>query len=371
MKKQRIILIMILALSVQVPAQDDVKLEWHKADELGIGGKGWADSETRTPFDRLPKKAQKPVSKELWARAINSAGLYVDFSTDSGRIDIRWNLRHPSIKTPVLSATSVAGLDLYVREGGNWVWAAVKPPNMSRPAGSRPGTPHETETNFIRNLPQRQRDYRLYLPLYNGIDRLEIGIIEGSSITASPAPAGKPVVIYGSSIIQGYGASRAGMNLGSQLGRKLDRKVVNLGFSGLCKMETELAELLGEIDAAVFVIDCLPNMQPEEITERTVRFVNKIRSKRPNTPILMVEHPNYAHTSWDTEARETIKDKNARFLREFEKLRKGGTKGLHYFKGDDSYGDGEGTMDGVHPNDLGYHHYANRLEPVIRELIDG
>ena len=95
----------------------------------------------------------------------------------------------------------------------------------------------------------------------------------------------------------------------------------------------------------------------------------KIRSVRPNTPILMVEHPNYAHTSWDVEARESIKEKNAAFLQQFNRLQKDRVTGLHYFKGDHSFGDGDGTLDGVHPTDLGYTYYANVLEPAIRPLL--
>ncbi len=367
--KNCLIWVFISILSVQAFPQQTVEMTWHNAADIGIGGKGWPNSETKTPFDRLPSKAQKPVSKELWERSINSAGLSVTFSTDASRIDVRWRLRHPSISTPVLSASSVAGMDLYVREGGRWTWAAVKPPNMTRPAGSPVGTPHVTEVAFVQSLSKAQREFRLYLPLYNGVDRVEIGIPKGAEIKAVPASTGKPVVIYGSSIIQGFGASRAGMNVGSILGRRLNREVINLGFSGLCKMEPELADLLAELDPALFVIDCLPNMTAEEITQRTVSFVKKIRSVRPNTPILMVEHPNYAHTSWDVEARESIKEKNAAFLQQFNRLQKDRVTGLHYFKGDHSFGDGDGTLDGVHPTDLGYTYYANVLEPAIRPLL--
>lgn len=367
--KNYLVWIFISLLSIRAFSQQPVELTWNDAADLGVGGKGWPSSETKTPFDRLPAKAQKPVSKELWERSINSAGLYVTFSTDASRIDVRWRLRHPSILTPVLSATSVAGMDLYVREGGRWTWAAVKPPNMSRPAGSPAGTPHVTEATFVQNLPKKEREFRLYLPLYNGVDRVEIGITKGSEIKAAPIPASRPIVIYGSSIIQGFGASRAGMNLGSILGRNLNREVINLGFSGLCKMEPAIADLLAELDPALFVIDCLPNMTADEITQRTVGFVKKIRKARSDTPILMVEHPNYAHTSWDVEARESIKTKNARFLQEFNKLQKDRVKGLHYFKGDHSFGDGDGTLDGVHPTDLGYTNYADALESAIRPLL--
>lgn len=367
--KNCIVWIFIAILSVQAFSQQTVEMTWHNAADIGIGGKGWPNSETKTPFDRLPSKAQKPVSKELWERSINSAGLYVTFSTDAVRIDVRWRLRHPSITTPVLSATSVAGMDLYVREGGKWTWAAVKPPSMTRPAGSPVGTPPVTEVTFVQSLQKKEREFRLYLPLYNGVDRVEIGIPKEAFIKPVPAPAGKPIVIYGTSIIQGFGASRAGMNIGSILGRRLNKDVINLGFSGLCRMEPELADLLAELDPALFVVDCLPNMTAAEITQRTASFVKKIRSARPNTPILMVEHPNFAQTSWDLEEREVIKAKNAAFLNEFNKLQKDKVAGLHYFKGDQSYGDGDGTLDGIHPTDLGYSTYANALEPAIKPLI--
>ena len=65
------------------------------------------------------------------------------------------------------------------------------------------------------------------------------------------------------------------MNVGSILGRKLNKEFVNLGFSGLCKMEDALAGLIAELDPALFVIDCLPNMQPNEITERTANLVKR------------------------------------------------------------------------------------------------
>ena len=54
----------------------------------------------------------------------------------------------------------------------------------------------------------------------------------------------------------------------AQLGRRLDRPVINLGFSGLCHMEPALADLLAELDPAMFVIDCLPNMPAKEVAER-------------------------------------------------------------------------------------------------------
>ena len=104
----------------------------------------------------------------------------------------------------------------------------------------------------------------------------------------------KPIVFYGTSITQGGCASRPGMVHTAILQRRLDHPVVNLGFSGNGKMEPEVVELMAEIDASCFVIDCLPNMDAKEVAERTEPLVRKLREAQPKTPILLVEDRSYS-----------------------------------------------------------------------------
>ena len=80
----------------------------------------------------------------------------------------------------------------------------------------------------------------------------------------------------------------------AMLGRTFNREVMNLGFSGNGRMEPEVVELMSEIDAACFVIDCLPNLEPAQVAERTEPLVRKLREARPKTPILMVEDRSYS-----------------------------------------------------------------------------
>lgn len=70
----------------------------------------------------------------------------------------------------------------------------------------------------------------------------------------------KPIVVYGTSIAQGGCASRPGMAWPALVGRKLDRPLINLGFSGNGRLEKEVIDLIAEIDAKVYVLDCLPNL---------------------------------------------------------------------------------------------------------------
>lgn len=340
-----------------------MELTWYDAAAVGIDGRGWTD--TKTPYDRFPPKAEGKVPEGVWTRSLNSAGMSVSFATDSDIIVIRWKVRNPSIYTPYLSSMSVAGLDLYVRENDKWMWAATKTP---RPPTVQP----ETTETFLRGLPKKLREFRLYLPSYNGVEKVEIGVSKDSKFgKAVEKETKKPVVVYGSSIIQGSASSRPGMTLVAQLQRRLNRNIINLGFSGLCKMEPALGDLLAELDPAMFVIDCLPNMTIPEINERTVDLVKKIRKNRPETPIVLVENPRYSQALWNVSVSNQLIAKNKALSTQFGKLQQDGIKSIYYIKGDNLYGnDGESTVDGVHPTDYGFKLYANALEPVLRRILE-
>ena len=357
--RKLIILVLISFCSVSISAQERLLLTWYDATVLGIQGKGWED--TKTPFDRLPAKAEKLVPEGVWARSLNSAGLHVSFATNSPIIVIRWRLRNPSISSPYLSSMGVAGLDLYVRSGEKWLWAATKPPKSY---------PETTET-FLRNLSPELREYLLYLPIYNGVEKVEIGVAEGSQFgKAIESKSDKPLVIYGTSIVQGSAASRPGMTYVSQLARRLDRPVINLGFSGLCHMEHSLAELLAELDPAMYVVDCLPNMLPKEITERTGPLVKTIRTKHPDTPIVLIENLAYPQGLWNPGIEKSVRLKNKFLSDVYARLKKEGIPNIYYVKNDGLLGnEGNSTIDGVHPTDLGFWQMTNTLEPILQAIL--
>lgn len=353
------IFVLILFCSVSLSAQERLLLTWYDAAAIGVEGKGWTD--TKTPFDRLPVKAEKLVPEGVWARSLNSAGLHITFATNSPIIVIRWKLRHPAISSPYLSSMSVAGLDLYVRRGDKWFWAATKPPKSY---------PETTET-FLRNLSPELREYMLYLPIYNGVEKVEIGVAEGSKFgKAIGSKTEKPIVIYGTSIVQGSAASRPGMTYVSQLARRLDHPVINLGFSGLCHMEQSLAKLLAELDAAMYVVDCLPNMLPKEIKERTAPLVKTIREKHPDTPIVLIENLAYPQGLWNPNVKKSVELKNKLLSDEYAKLKREGVANIYYVKNDGLLsGESNSTVDGVHPTDLGFWRMTNTLEPILRTIL--
>lgn len=337
-------------------------VRWHDLRELEIEGKGWTD--TASFYDRLPARAQAVVREPVWDLSRHSAGLCARFVTEAPAIQARWTLIAQSLAMPHMPATGVSGLDLYARTAaGQWRWLAV-------------GVPQTFPTNqvqLVTGLPPGRREYLLYLPLYNGVSAVEIGLPPDCPLEkAPPRPSGRrrPLVFYGTSITQGGCASRPGMVHTALLGRWLDCPVINLGFSGNGRMEPEVGELMAELDAAALVIDCLPNMAPREVAERTVPLVQSLRRAQPAAPIVLVEDRSYSNAFFLDSARQRNLDSRAALRVAHGQLIAQGVGDLHYLEGEELLGeDGEGTVDSSHPTDLGFMRQAQAFLPLLQRLI--
>ena len=334
---------------------------WYDVKLIGVEGQGWSD--TAAPFDRFPARAESLVRPDVWNLSRHSAGLCVRFMTDVTSLQARWTLTSANLDMPHMPATGVSGLDLYVRDDeGAWRWLS----------NGRPSAQTNT-ASLTSGIPPGTREYRLYLPLYNGVTSVELGLPEGTSLMRpDPYAAGHelPIVFYGTSITQGGCASRPGMLHTAILGRRLERPVINLGFSGNGRMELPVAELMAELEAAVYVIDCLPNIEAAQVTERTEPLVRLLREKRPETPILLVEDRTYSDAFLVASKRERNDTSRAALREAYERLTGAGTTGLYYLEGERLLGDdNEGTVDSSHPTDLGFFRQADAFEPVLREIL--
>lgn len=259
-------------------------VRWFNALDIGLEGQAWQN--LAHPYDRMPVEAEQIVRPAVWSLSHNSAGLSVRFLSDSRRISARWSLRKESLAMDHMPATGVSGLDLYVRDGDTWRWVAT----------GRPKKQIDNETQLISRSPAGMHEYMLYLPLYNGTERLEIGLDPESTLARAPnypPDHAKPILFWGSSILQGGCASRTGMAYPSIIGRNLQRPTINLGFSGNGKMDPEIVQMIAKLDPAIYVIDCVPNMNPELVAERTEPLVRTLHASHPDTPIVLVENIVY------------------------------------------------------------------------------
>lgn len=338
------------------------KTHWFDIKNLGVEGKGW--TETETFFDRLPTKAKDVVRPPVWSLSKHSAGMAVRFVTDATTIKAKWKLNSATLGMPHMAATGVSGLDLYVKtEAGTWRWLAVGKPSKQ-----------ENNVSLISDLPAGTREYFLYLPLYNGVQSVEIGIPETSQLWLAPAREpgkDKPLIFWGTSITQGGCASRTGMVHTAILGRRLDRPVINLGFSGNGRMEPEVAKLIAELDASVFIMDCLPNVTAPVVARETVPLVKTLRAAHPETPILLVEDRTYSNAYLKPASQERHRASREALRKGYEQLKQEGVTNLYYLEGDTLLGDdSEDTVDGSHPTDLGFFRQAAAFEKVLKPILE-
>ena len=181
----------------------------------------------------------------------------------------------------------------------------------------------------------------------------------------------RPVVAYGTSILQGGCVSRPGMVETSVLSRLLDREVINLGFSGNALLDYEIAELMASVpDPALYILDNVPNASAKLIDEKGEKFFRIIRDAHPDVPVIFVEDPEYPTTLFDSELRDLMVSRNAAQKRLFAKLKADGEKLIYYVGAEGMIGDdGEATVDGEHFTDLGSVRYVRHILPTVKKAL--
>lgn len=311
-------------------------------------------------YNRFPEKYKDKVRKEVWDLGQHSAGMSIRFRTNATQIRIRWTVKGDNIMDH-MPATGIKGVDLYAIVDGKWKYV-----NTCRVQGKN------NEYTVLKTKDSVSREYLLNLPLYDGVETLSIGVNYKAEITPPKEEymlKQKPVVYYGSSITQGGCASRPGMAFTNIMARAMDRSFINMGFSGSGTFDLPVGEAISEIDAALYVIDCNPNTQTGQVYDRCVELVKLLKKNRPEIPVLLVEAYYYENGFGKHEDSDNYK-KNQELKHAFETLKSSGIKGLNYQKGDGMIGkDHEGTVDGVHPNDLGMLRIAEFMEPVVRKIV--
>ena len=230
-----------------------------------IEGQAWPQ-EVQASYDRFPERAEGKVAKNVWGLSSQSAGLMIRFRSNAEKIIIRYGTKwdreadgpQKDFGMNHMPATGVSGVDLYAIDSeGKELWCAARR-NFSDTISYR-----YEGLNPNDRFHKLGREYRLYLPLYNQVTWLEIGVDEATHFKPLPVRKEKPIVVYGTSIAQGACASRPGMAWTAILGRKMDRPLMNLGFSGSGRLEQPVIDLVGEIDAKIYILDCMPNLSAD------------------------------------------------------------------------------------------------------------
>jgi hypothetical protein len=345
------------AISQETFPDKPIVRKFYGQESYLIEGTAFADSLKENPFDRLPISCKEKIPPAVWELSKCSSGLSVHFITNSTSIKIKWNLmNHEKNNINManfnnMAATGAFGVDLYCRINGNWQYI-----NTARPSGSR------NDFLLIENMQPLMREYKMFLPLFDCVTKLRIGIDSAAEIL-KPEPATKlPIVFYGTSITQGSAASRPGMAYVNIISRRLNTNIVNFGFSSNGLMDSSIAKIMSGLDAAFYVIDGTANISSFQIEENALSLVKILRSKHPDTPIVFVEGLMTEKGFLDDTTNKMINEKNQTLYNEYKNMLSKGFRHVYYVSNHQlSSPDHEGTVDGVHLTDLGATRFAEYL----------
>ncbi len=338
-------------------------MDWYTVDDenMTLDGLYWRNA--GEPFRRIPLDAS--VSNGVDVLAGHTAGVMLRFCSDASEIRIRASFSHKE-RMDHMPCTGMMGFDLYTG---------------SRTAKCYTGTTRFSAdaqeynvTVFGPDAERKMREFTIHFPLYAHPEQLRIGLTCGSEIRkASPWKDPRPVVVYGTSIQQGGCASRPGMCHTNIMSRMLDRPFINLGFSGSGMGEPAMARIIAEIEnPALLILDYDANAEVDGLRKTLTPFIDILREKHPDVPILLVsrlpyagefsEYPVYNQNRWEL---------TNIHLAELGKRREAGDQNIHFLDGSTLYGDApsECTVDGVHATDYGFSMIARHMAPVIEKIL--
>lgn len=319
-------------------------------------------------YHRLPDSAEGKVRKPVWNLSKNSAGLMIRFRSNATNIKVRYSVSN-RLQMDHMPATGVSGVDLYaINSDGQELWAKAE-----RKFGDTI-TYNYTNLKATDGYHDRGREYRLYLPLYNTVEWLEIGIAEEAYFEFLPLRKELPILVYGTSIAHGACASRPGMAWTNILGRKMDRPLINLAFSGNGRLEPEVVEFINVAEAKIYILDCLPNLWRKEIEEKDLKnristTVRSLKEKHPDKPVLLVDHAGYTDGFLKPNRKEGYERVNKIQAETYAELKAEGISNLHYLSFEEIKLGMDDMVDGTHPNDLGMQHYAEAYEKKLRAIL--
>ena len=356
MKEKKLYFFILIGFLYFSVGQAVPKLHYEDARHLAIVGKAFDD--TPNPYHRIDTARYSDFSRSCKSLYRFSSGIAISFKTNSTIIAARW-LSSKRLSSENMSAIGQKGLDLYIKKDGKWVFAGVGKPKIDK---------HESV--IVDHMDNSEKECLLYLPLFDEVHKLEIGVDENAHIIGVPDVFRHRIVVYGSSITHGAAASRSGMSYCSLLSRRTGLDFLNLGVAGNAKFQMEHARMIVDAKPDVIILDCIPNPNPQEITERTASFMNYLREKCPDVPIIFIQSIVRELGNFDLPKRKYESDKRQAARTEVKKLLKNGYTKLYFIEEDHFLGDDHnGTMDGTHPTDLGFERMLGVIQPQIMKIL--
>nr|MBQ4320402.1 SGNH/GDSL hydrolase family protein [Clostridia bacterium] len=345
-------------------------MKWMNPKEAPFRTYGLAFFDTDDTYRRFKVNPPKELPSAVNSLSNCPAGGQVRFRAKLRELQIKVTLSKSAYMSH-MPPTGHSGFDCYLMRPG-----IDKEPlyySTAFPKG-------ETEyTHTLITIPEAvEFEVTLNLPLYNSVKEFSLGFDDEAVVSEGAPFDGGKIVVYGGSIDQGGCANRPGMAYTNILSRWLNREFINLGFSGNGKAEEEVAVSIAEIDGVdMFIINTAGNC-PDDVwlKERMPRFIEVLRERYPDVPILIWQLADFTKLAYDKPAHDIFYAKLAVEEWVYNTRRAAGDNNIHIarmeytdsFMGHDL--SRETTVDGVHPTDLGFAETAKKLYPIITKLLN-
>jgi lysophospholipase L1-like esterase len=130
-----------------------------------------------------------------------------------------------------------------------------------------------------------------------------------------------------------------------------------------------MALLIARIPMSVFVYDYdhnAPNVK--HLADTHAPFFRTIRQARPELPIIMVSRPDFDSNPAEGRVRREI------IRTTYEQAKANGDKHVFFVDGETLFGEHDRdacTVDGCHPNDLGFMRMAQTIRPTLAKALGG
>ena len=316
--------------------------------------------ETPNPYERVDFEKYSGFDEGIAFQLRKAAGIAVAFRTDSRNIVVSWKMRQGSLGDNS-SALLQRGMDLYIKHDGEWLFAGVGRPSVRDTVNVR---------SVIEDMDEGVKECLLYLPINCNLEEVFVGVDRESMIEPLANPFRHRIIVVGSSITHGYSAARAGLAYPARMSRLTGMDFINLGTSGNCRMQPELADMLRDVEADAFVFDAFSNPTAEEIDNWIDYFVRTIRESHPGVPMIFIQDLVKNEYQFSASRRKTSEIRRETASDNLERLMKE-VDDLYFLDIKDIYGtDKEATADTTHPNDLGFDRLIDNVLPPILRILE-
>lgn len=293
------------------------------------------------------------ISDNLETLKLHPAGENLIFETNSKFIKIKASLTGAAYMSH-MTAVGTIGFSLYFLDKNKWRFLSSSKINQK-----------EYELDLLKNI-KGNHTYRLYFPLYQVLNNVSIGIEKDSTLNFIK-PNQESLLIYGTSISQGGCATRPGMDYGSILGRMNNLDVINLGFSGSCKLEPKILDIINlaidnkNVKYLIFELEA-NSPSYDHLSNRFSYFLENLHNK-DNLKIYLISHFD--------EGMNYIDKNTSKYRKGFKNIQKELSRkyNINFIDGEKLIKnlDCDGTVDGVHLTDLGFYEVAKRLSKIIQK----